>query len=140
MTPAIQPQPNLLHGSYTQIMVKPMQLQEHKFTAWLERLVEARKNRQNKKNVHTELTENHTMMLKLVKIGGTGPNLVTKSSQHRSLKSNRLWIISTASMMMSWKQLTSTIWMWMNARQPDRHWDIIQKIISCPMNPLKKSV
>ena len=49
MTPAIQPQPNLLHGSYTQIMVKSMQLQEHKFTAWLERLVEARKNRQNKK-------------------------------------------------------------------------------------------
>ena len=36
-------------GSFTQIMVNPMQLQDHKFTAWLDRLVEARKNRQEEK-------------------------------------------------------------------------------------------
>ena len=37
-------QPSLLRGSFTQIMVNPMQLQDHDFTAWLDRLVEARKN------------------------------------------------------------------------------------------------
>ena len=42
--------PENIRGSYTQIMVNPMQLQEHEFTAWLERLVEARKNRQEKKS------------------------------------------------------------------------------------------
>ena len=41
-------QPSLLCGSFTQIMVNPMQLQDYKFTAWLDRLVEARKNRQEK--------------------------------------------------------------------------------------------
>ena len=30
-------------------MVNPMQLQDHEFTAWLDRLVEARKNRQEKR-------------------------------------------------------------------------------------------
>ena len=30
-------------------MVNPMQLQEHEFTAWLDRLVEARRNRQDKR-------------------------------------------------------------------------------------------
>ena len=42
-------QPSVIHGSFTQIMVNPMQLQDHKFTAWLDRLVEARKNRQEKR-------------------------------------------------------------------------------------------
>ena len=41
-------QPSLLRGSFTQIMVNPIQLQDHEFTAWLDRLVEARKNRQEK--------------------------------------------------------------------------------------------
>ena len=41
-------QPSVIHGSFTQIMVNPMQLQDHEFTAWLDRLVEARKNRQEK--------------------------------------------------------------------------------------------
>ena len=41
--------PSILRGSYTQILVNPMQLQDHEFTAWLERLVEARKNRQENK-------------------------------------------------------------------------------------------
>ena len=41
--------PNAIRGSYTQILVNPMQLQDHEFTAWLERLVEARKNRQENK-------------------------------------------------------------------------------------------
>ena len=30
-------------------MVNPIQLQDHEFTAWLDRLVEARKNRQEKR-------------------------------------------------------------------------------------------
>ena len=40
---------NAIRSAYTQIMVNPMQLQDHEFTAWLERLVEARKNRQENK-------------------------------------------------------------------------------------------
>ena len=42
--------PESIRSSYTQILVNPMQLQEHEFTAWLERLVEARKNRQEKRS------------------------------------------------------------------------------------------
>ena len=41
-------QPSVICGLFTQIMVNPMQLQDHEFTAWLDRLVEARKNRQEK--------------------------------------------------------------------------------------------
>ena len=41
-------QPSVISGSFTQIMVNPMQLQDHEFTAWLDRLVEARKNRQER--------------------------------------------------------------------------------------------
>ena len=39
----------MLRGSFTLIMVNPMQLQDHEFTAWLDRLVEARKNRQERR-------------------------------------------------------------------------------------------
>ena len=42
-------QRSVIRGSFTQIMVNPMQLQDHEFTAWLDRLVEARKNRQEKR-------------------------------------------------------------------------------------------
>ena len=42
-------QPSVIRGSFTQIMVNLMQLQDHKFTAWLDRLVEARKNRQERR-------------------------------------------------------------------------------------------
>ena len=42
-------QPSVIRGSFTKIMVNPMQLQDHEFTAWLDRLVEARKNRQEKR-------------------------------------------------------------------------------------------
>ena len=41
-------QPSVIRGSFTPIMVNLMQLQDHKFTAWLDRLVEARRNRQEK--------------------------------------------------------------------------------------------
>ena len=37
-------QPSVIRWSFMQIMVNPMQLQDHEFTAWLDRLVEARKN------------------------------------------------------------------------------------------------
>ena len=42
-------QPSVIRGSFTQIMVNPMQLQDHEFTAWLDRLVEAWKNRQDRR-------------------------------------------------------------------------------------------
>ena len=41
-------QPSVIRGSFTQIMVNLMQLQDHEFTAWLDRLEEARKNRQER--------------------------------------------------------------------------------------------
>ena len=47
-TPKDVQQPSVIRGSFTQIVVNPMQLQDHEFTAWLDRLVEARKNRQEK--------------------------------------------------------------------------------------------
>ena len=40
----------LPRGSYTQIMVNPMQLSDKEFAAWMERLVEARRNRQENKS------------------------------------------------------------------------------------------
>ena len=42
-------QPSVIRGSFTQIMVNAMQLRDHEFTAWLDRLVEARKNRQERR-------------------------------------------------------------------------------------------
>ena len=39
----------VLRGGYTQILVNPMQLTDNGFTNWLEKLVEARKNRQERK-------------------------------------------------------------------------------------------
>ena len=39
----------LPRGSYTHILVNPTQLSDVEFTAWMDRLVEARQNRQKKK-------------------------------------------------------------------------------------------
>ena len=47
-TDKLSQQPSVIRGSFMQIMVNPMQLQDHEFTAWLDRLVEARKNRQER--------------------------------------------------------------------------------------------
>ena len=41
-------QPSVIRGFFIQIMANPMQLEDHEFTAWLDRLVEARKNRQER--------------------------------------------------------------------------------------------
>ena len=42
-------QTSVLCGGYTQIMVNPVQLTDAEFTNWMEKLVEARKNRQERK-------------------------------------------------------------------------------------------
>ena len=42
-------QTSVLRGGYTQILVNPVQLSDAEFTNWMEKLVEARKNRQRKK-------------------------------------------------------------------------------------------
>ena len=42
-------QQSVIRGSLTQIMVNPMQVQDDEFTAWLDRLVEARKYRQERR-------------------------------------------------------------------------------------------
>ena len=38
----------LARGRCTQIVVNPMQLQDEAFTAWMQRLIEARRNRENR--------------------------------------------------------------------------------------------
>ena len=40
---------SLMKGSYKQIMVNPTQLSEHEFTNWMEKLMEAQRNRQERK-------------------------------------------------------------------------------------------
>ena len=49
--PRIQNEENrqLPRGLYTQIMVNPTQLSDTEFTAWMDRLIEARRNRQENK-------------------------------------------------------------------------------------------
>ena len=47
--PNMQSANKLPRGSYTQIMVNPTQLSDKEFVAWMDRLVEARRNRQNNK-------------------------------------------------------------------------------------------
>ena len=54
----------LPRGTYTQIMVNPMQLDDQAFTVWMERLVEAKKRRQNNdprpyRNFRRPYTEQH---------------------------------------------------------------------------------
>ena len=41
-------QQSVICGLFTQIMVNPMLLQDRKYTAWLDTLVKARRNRQDK--------------------------------------------------------------------------------------------
>ena len=43
-------QTSVLRGGYTQILVNPVQLTDAEFTNWMEKLVEARKNRQERKS------------------------------------------------------------------------------------------
>ena len=47
--PNVQTASQLPRGSYTQIMVNPTQLSDKELVAWMDRLIEARKNRQNNK-------------------------------------------------------------------------------------------
>ena len=56
-------QPSVICGSFTLIMVNPMQLQDHEFTAWLDRLVEARRIDKREDNDPAETSGNHTTMV-----------------------------------------------------------------------------
>ena len=93
-------QPSVLRGSFTQIMVNLMQLQDHKFTAWLDRLVEARKNRQDDDNGLTETSGNHTMMVSRTVTQDQDHLYAIESSRHKSWKYNKSWTILTVNMMM----------------------------------------
>ena len=70
-------QPSVLHGSFTQIMVSPMQLQDYEFMAWLDRLVETKRKRK-KDNIHTEHIVDPTMETSSRVRDGTNCNLETK--------------------------------------------------------------
>ena len=93
-------QPSVIHGSFTQIMVNPMQLQDHKFTAWLDRLVEARKNRQerrqqpyrNFRKPYNDGKQNVTQ--------DQDHLYVIESSHPKSWKYNKSWTILTVNVTM----------------------------------------
>ena len=50
----------VVRGGYTQIMVNPMQLEDEAFTAWMQRLTEARRNRENRVQRPTQIFVSHT--------------------------------------------------------------------------------
>ena len=94
-------QPSVIRGSFTQIMVNPMQLQDHEFIAWLDRLVEARKNRQEKRqqpyrNFRKPYNEGRQKWGHRIKTTSTEIEL----SQPKSWKYNKLWTILTVNMTM----------------------------------------
>ena len=92
-------QPSVISGSFTQIMVNPMQLQDHEFTAWLDRLVE--EERIDKRNNDcTETSGNHTMMVEKMVTEDQNHLYEIKSSQLKSWKYNKSWTILTVNMTM----------------------------------------
>ena len=91
-------QPSVIHGSFTQIMVNPMQLQDHEFRAWLDRLVEARKIDRRDNNGLTEISGNHTMTVNRTVTQDQNHLYAIESSQPKSWKYNKLWTILTVNM------------------------------------------
>ena len=77
-------QPSVIRGSFTQIMVNPMQLQDQEFTAWLDRLVEARKIDKRNDNGLTETSGNHIMMVNRTVTQDQDHLYVIESSQPKS--------------------------------------------------------
>ena len=94
------PQPSVICGSFTQIMVNPMQLQDHEFTAWLDRLVEARKIDKRDDNDHTETSGNHTMMVNRTVTQDQNHLYAIGLSRPKSWKYNKSWTILTVNMTM----------------------------------------
>ena len=93
-------QPSVIHGSFKQIMVNSMQLQDHKFTAWLYRLVKARKINKRDNNSLTETSGNHTMTVNRMVTQDQNHLYAIESSQPKSWKYNKSWTILTVNMMM----------------------------------------
>ena len=94
-------QPSVIRRSFMQIMVNPMQLQDHEFTAWLDRLVEARKKIDKRDgNVHTETSGNHTMIVDRMVTQDQSHLCEIELNQLKSWKYNKLWIILIVNMTM----------------------------------------
>ena len=93
-------QPSVIRGSFTQIMVNPMQLQDHEFTAWLDRLVEARKIDKKDDNIHTETSGNLTMTVNRMVTRDRNHLCETELSQLKSWKCNKSWTILIVNMTM----------------------------------------
>ena len=79
-------QPSILRGSFTQIMVNLMQLQDHEFTASLNRLVEAKKTGRINNNTRIECIVNPTMKSSSWVINGTNRNLETEKNLPKNWK------------------------------------------------------
>ena len=88
-------QPSVIRGSFTQIMVNPMQLQDHEFTAWLDRWLKQEKIDKKKDNDHTETSGNHTTRVGRMVIQHQDHLYVIESNQPKSWKYNKLWTILT---------------------------------------------
>ena len=82
-------------------MVNPMQLQDHEFTAWLDRLVEARKESTRETTMAcTEISGNHTMMVNKMVTQDQNHLCEIELNQLRSWKYNKSWTILTVNMTM----------------------------------------
>ena len=84
-----------------------MQLQDHEFTAWLDRLVEARKNRLKQEkidkrddNVRTETSGNHIMMVDRMVTQDQNHLCEIELNQLKSWKYNKSWTILIVNMTM----------------------------------------
>ena len=132
-------QPSVICGSFTQIMVNPMQLQDHEFTAWLDRLVEARKSRQEKRqhpyrNFRKPYNDGRQN-------GDTGskPPLQNRIKPAQELEVQQIMDNFNCEYDNVAKPWTSTTWMLKSVHQHDYHTDMNQIITSFQMNLLRKS-
>ena len=93
-------QPSVIRGSFTQIMVNPMQLQDHEFTAWLIDWLKQEKISKRDDNDHTETSGNHIMMVDRMVTQDQNHLCEIKLNQLKSWKYNILWTILIVNMTM----------------------------------------
>ena len=84
-------------GGYPQIVVNPMQLEDEAFTVWMRRLIEARRNRENRVQIRIETFANHTMTnmnhrRNLVRTDTESFKLNRNLNRWQKLKYNQLWM------------------------------------------------
>ena len=84
-------------GGYTQIVVNPMQLENKAFTAWMQRLTEARRNRENRvqrpyRNFRKPYNDKHEPWKESGKDRYGNIKLNRNLNRWQKLKYNQLWM------------------------------------------------